>query len=659
MDVNISSELQKNIRAKIRSEYNDKTFDQHELLGIMNTLVNDNNSNEQVENTVAFVIQYLYYNEKMGGYYFNLKRKEIKTKEPFMETFYINNINLNKSEQITDMNVDQPVEPVTNQPSEPVVDQPVEPVVDQSSEPVIDQKTVNQSELVKDVQNKVEEDVFDEPIDQAKDDLNSLSSNELSNAHDSEDSVLESDKNTESESSLLNNEVEVEEEDNESLLESSESTLNDVYEYPREKKYDIVKTTDDINGPYGSQWVHDKQKDDIIDNILKKRAIQYDKLRAIILPEQRSDEWFEMRQTVISASDGGTVINLNKHEPQFSFILKKTVGSTFKSNEFCYHGKKLEEPATMVYAYRMNVTVEEFGLLKHSKISFLGASPDGICNRYKYDGKHKSKYVGRMLEIKCPFIRKINKTGPIKDHICPIYYWVQVQLQLECCDLEECDFWQCIIREYDNREEFIEDTDPYEPFRSIEFGLEKGCLIQLLPKDKIGDVIRGKYYQVVYEDATFIYPTEVEMTPHDCDLWIAETLAKLPITHKDYVFDRVVYWRLEDCHNVTIQRDREWFAESLPKFKQMWDYVEFFRENKDKLDILVSYIDSRTIKRNKEIMDTIDKLYRTDAPRYKRYIRKLKEDIKESKIKKDQAEKKKREEKMGYNDYMFLDSDNE
>ena len=91
----------------------------------------------------------------------------------------------------------------------------------------------------------------------------------------------------------------------------------------------------------------------------------------------------------------------------------------------------------------MNVSTSEFGLIGHPKYSFLGASPDRICNHYKLDGIHKSKYVGRMLEIKCPLVRKIKMSGPIVDNICPIYYWIQVQLQLECCDLEECDFWQC------------------------------------------------------------------------------------------------------------------------------------------------------------------------------------------------------------------------
>ena len=43
-------------------------------------------------------------------------------------------------------------------------------------------------------------------------------------------------------------------------------------------------------------------------------------------------------------------------------------------------------------------------------------------------------------------INKKNIFGEIDGEICPHYYWVQVQVQLECCDLEEFDFWQCSIR---------------------------------------------------------------------------------------------------------------------------------------------------------------------------------------------------------------------
>jgi len=450
-------------------------------------------------------------------------------------------------------------------------------------------------------------------------------------------------------------------------LDKDNYTNTKLYNYPLENKYDIKQCNDIDYGPYGSQWIHDIQKNDILDSKLVKRAKQYDKLRAVKLPEQRSQAWFGMRSNKITASDGGVVLGLNKYEGQYSFILKKTIGSTFKSNKFCYHGKKLEEIATMIYEYRMNVKVEEFGLMGHPKYDFLGASPDGICCRYKYDGKHKSKFVGRMLEIKCPFSRKIIKSGPIKDNICPIYYWIQVQLQLECCNLEECDFWQCDIREYNNREEFIKDTNLEEPFRSIKYGFEKGCLIQLIPKKRINDVLNKKYWDVVYEDAIFIYPPKIVMTPYDCDIWIADTISKLSSNPKyyNYIFDKVIYWRLEDSHCVTINRDRKWFAKNLPKMEQMWDYVLFFRKNKNKLDLLIKYIDNMKVKKNKEIMEFVDKLYNGKNVNIKKKSNKLFDNYmfidndKITKVEKRKVIKKKtiNKKKNNIEAYMFIDDD--
>ena len=316
------------------------------------------------------------------------------------------------------------------------------------------------------------------------------------------------------------------EEDFKNTLEgkNNDEPYSSNYLFPENNPWTSTKRDSVLFEPFGTQWVHDKQEDDTLDEELIKRGEIYDKLRAVILPEQRSPEWFAMRRGAITASDGGVVLGKNKYEKQFDFILKKTVGKKFSSNKFCYHGKMLEEPATMIYQYRMNVTVEEFGLMMHNKYSFLGASPDGIVNHYKLDGKHKTKEVGKMLEIKCPLSRKINMNGPIKDHICPIYYWIQVQLQLECCNLEECDFWQCDIKLYKSREEFINDTDEDEPFRSKKFGFEKGCLLQLMPLNRSNEITNGKYWKVAHEDAKFIYPKNIEMSPYDCDKWVMEQL---------------------------------------------------------------------------------------------------------------------------------------
>ena len=80
----------------------------------------------------------------------------------------------------------------------------------------------------------------------------------------------------------------------------------------------------------------------------------------------------------------------------------------------------------MYYEYINNTKVNEFGCIKHTKHDFLAASPDGIvCDM-------SSNLYGRMLEIKNVVSRTI--TG------AKMEYWIQMQLQMEVCDLNECDF---------------------------------------------------------------------------------------------------------------------------------------------------------------------------------------------------------------------------
>ena len=203
--------------------------------------------------------------------------------------------------------------------------------------------------------------------------------------------------------------------------------------------------------------------------------------------------------------------------------------------------------------------------------------------------------------------------GPIFDHICPKYYWVQVQQQLECCDLDECDFWQCNIQEYPHREAFVQDTDEREPFRSAYTGFEKGAVIQLMPYARAEEAAMGdkEYWEVAWADAQFLYPPKIEMSPHDVDVWIAEQIANFPSMgqfhnpkHPDYdgkfYIDRITYWRLVESKNVTIHRDREWFKDALPVFKKMWDYVTFFRENDDVLQLWNRFIEGSP-RKNKRV----------------------------------------------------------
>lgn len=374
-------------------------------------------------------------------------------------------------------------------------------------------------------------------------------------------------------------------------------------------EYKPVKKTDFKFKPFGTQWIHDKQKDDEITPQLLKITKILKKLMEIEYPEQRSPEWFAMRDKCATASDGGCIINQNSYEPQFKFLIKKVQKPPFESNINCHHGTKFESIATMIYEYRINAKVEEFGMVTHPVYGFLGASPDGIVGKYKLDGKSLTQYVGTMLEIKCPRTRKICHFGEIKGEICPIYYWVQVQLQLECCNLEKCDFWQCNLHEYGSREAFNNDTDVSEPFRSKTTGFEKGCVIQMLPFARLDDIKNGNYDDVLYGSSKYLYPPKIEMSPIDCDIWIAESLAKFDtLCPEGYYFDKVIYWKLAESNCTTIDRDKEWFAETLPTFKKMWDYVEYLRSNEDKANLLFDYIkyNPRQVGKNKKINNELN-----------------------------------------------------
>ena len=128
------------------------------------------------------------------------------------------------------------------------------------------------------------------------------------------------------------------------------------------------------------------------------------------------------------------------------------------------------------------------------RVSFIGASPDGIASHFKLDNSFSDR-VGRMIEIKCPPSRVIKNKGEVHGEICPHNYWCQIQQQLECCDLELCDFWQCNIKEFYTREEWLNNDKETISRQEQDVDLPiakqcmKGMILQFLPKKKLIIVI--------------------------------------------------------------------------------------------------------------------------------------------------------------------------
>lgn len=342
----------------------------------------------------------------------------------------------------------------------------------------------------------------------------------------------------------------------------------------------------------------------------KRRAKIFEdtKIKSANMPLQKSAGWHLLRRGRVGGSECGTLLNMNKYQAQYTFILDKVLGAEFKGNAATYHGNIFEDPIRMMYEYNNDVHAEEFSSLPHATNSILAASPDGIVSPYCRDMKTPTQLVGRMLEIKAPTMRKIKYSGDIKDTICPIYYWCQVQQQLECLDLDECDFIQCNIERYGGREDWLADTHPECDFRSIKYGNLRGVVIELIPSKLSECDYNEKGYladMTIWTKTKCLFPPKIDMSIKELDDWILGELSKLPF---GYSLHNIIYWRLVEQNCTLILRDREWFKSQLPTYNKIWGYVEYLRANLDVCEKWKEWIDAQPRKYNDKVMAKLDML---------------------------------------------------
>lgn len=152
--------------------------------------------------------------------------------------------------------------------------------------------------------------------------------------------------------------------------------------------------------------------------------------------EQGSAGWLHARSLRVTASAVGNILNSGWSNPrvrepayqQSELVMQRKAGfaEPFTGSAATLHGQTLEPEARTLYRQQTQQHLALFGLLVHPHYWFLGASPDGMCMA-----------TGRLLEIKCPKSRTVKAGNPILAH-----YWCQTQLQMEVCDVDECDFFE-------------------------------------------------------------------------------------------------------------------------------------------------------------------------------------------------------------------------
>ena len=259
-------------------------------------------------------------------------------------------------------------------------------------------------------------------------------------------------------------------------------------------------------------------------------------LKECYQPEQKSEEWYKYRNNLITASSAWKILHSPAALNEYIYSKCKPfdVSKYFSVNvNSPFHwGNKYEDVSVALYETLNDVSVTDFGCIKHSKYDFLGASPDGIVT--------SEKHRGRMLEIKNIVNREI--TGIPKKE-----YWIQMQLQMEVCDLNDCDFLECRFKEYDDEEAFKQDGT----FSLTKEGKHKGIMIHFFDGD-----------QPIYKYAPFGCSESVY------DEW----QEKIMTENKSWI--KTIYWYLEEFSCIHIKRNKIWFDSVVPVLEETWGIIK-------------------------------------------------------------------------------------
>ena len=304
------------------------------------------------------------------------------------------------------------------------------------------------------------------------------------------------------------------------------------------------------------------------------------RIREYIGDTQRSAEWFAKRNEMLTASIAGAILKIDIPKKKGVHVIRdkilpyantkivslnKTVSIPNNPDQASVRGNRYEPIIRNAYARLLpkdptseNIPPEElvveYDCVQHPKYAFLGASPDGIVM--------KGPVRGRMVEIKCPKPDSIDKDG----NTVRQSYWCQMQLQMEVCDLPQCDYVRAVVWDTDSAKEAYE-----------------------LLKTKRGNYRTGRINEEVgEEDATILAMGTVWMNAESGE-YVYEKEGRFVRNSEIYkregchpAFIRHYFILKRDWMVIRVERNRSWFNDTfLPKAREVWEEVMRGREDPD------------------------------------------------------------------------------
>jgi putative phage-type endonuclease len=243
--------------------------------------------------------------------------------------------------------------------------------------------------------------------------------------------------------------------------------------------------------------------------------------------DQRTEGWFLKRSEMLTASEIWKCFGDASASARKELIVSKLSSPKKQEGQSVnalIWGTRFEPIAKEIYCKTQNVMIKDLACVEHPDYSFVGASPDGLilCN---------DERNGRLIELKCPISRIFDETTAVPDH-----YYHQMQLQLECTGLQECDYVEMQFKTVN----YTEWLDTVSEFKSC--------------------------FAVCNKTVTY---KSIDDTRS-----IQEWMSEFSVMETTFV-----YWILKSRSQKLIKKDEEWWSTHLPEIKTTWEEILDHRKN--------------------------------------------------------------------------------
>jgi len=249
--------------------------------------------------------------------------------------------------------------------------------------------------------------------------------------------------------------------------------------------------------------------------------------------DQRTDAWHAKRGEMLTASEIYKALPdatpAQKHEIMMGKLVPRARTEGPGPRALVW-GTRFEPIAKDIYCKLSDfpMKIEDTTCIPHPSVSFLGASPDGIILT---DGLRN----GRLVEFKCPISRSFSDDSEV-----PKAYYHQMQLQMECTELDLCEYIEFQFKT-PSYSEWVDSKAEYKGFYAV-----------------TDDDVQVKYKDLGDTRDPATWRTEVLETSDDWNL---------------------VYWTLEKYRMKLVEHETDWLDKNLSSITEVWNTIMEHRKN--------------------------------------------------------------------------------